>query len=433
MATIARFYLNKLNRRFIDFSRRLWQAHRCLILRSILIIALSCVAELVLFKMSEHPESVFYHSLGYLHAAPIIFLNYANQCAFATFKDFYGARFFQIPIESRTSAGTCLNTIILTMIIFLIFLHAKSAFKHAMTAWKTSSRMKAIFLLSVTLWMMFYSFLYTHLFEPSYRFRSGQESLNQGELLTAALKTIESPPLDDTQEELMYISAFGDARAIEPLITALKWQRNDYCVDVLKQITGHNAGLDYESWNSWWISMGRRLPRFPLHITNKARAGNAPAQIRLGLLYRRGYLNGYQGEKDPAEAAKWFLKAAEQGDSRASFYLGDMHYQGELGKRDIEKSIQYFKHSAERRNLQAMRKLAYLYQSSNFQGRDQLQSYTWILLASYFGDLKLTQDRLKQEAHGLTPDQIKEAQTKALQIKQTIEEKNSGNEPNQTL
>jgi hypothetical protein len=60
-------------------------------------------------------------------------------------------------------------------------------------------------------------------------------------------------------------------------------------------------------------------------LREKAEAGDAAAQFRLGVMYA----NGKGVPKDAAEAVKWFSKAAEQGYADAQFNLGVMCANGE--------------------------------------------------------------------------------------------------------
>ncbi|MFC1665212.1 tetratricopeptide repeat protein [Pseudomonadota bacterium] len=55
-----------------------------------------------------------------------------------------------------------------------------------------------------------------------------------------------------------------------------------------------------------------------------AEAGNAPAQVKLGLMYTSG-----EGvPKNYAEAVKWCKKAAEQGYANGQYHLGMKYYKG---------------------------------------------------------------------------------------------------------
>ena len=53
--------------------------------------------------------------------------------------------------------------------------------------------------------------------------------------------------------------------------------------------------------------------------------GNTYAQFLLGYMYESGK-NGLQA--DPAQAVKWYALAAEKGDPRSQFHLGWLYFEG---------------------------------------------------------------------------------------------------------
>lgn len=53
--------------------------------------------------------------------------------------------------------------------------------------------------------------------------------------------------------------------------------------------------------------------------------GNALAQLKLGLMY----LDGLGGDRDPRQAARWFLLAARKGQIEAQYRLGEMLIKGD--------------------------------------------------------------------------------------------------------
>ena len=65
-----------------------------------------------------------------------------------------------------------------------------------------------------------------------------------------------------------------------------------------------------------------------------AEGGDPRAQYLMGQMYR----NGYGVAKDEAEAVKWFRKAADQDDARAQYNLGVRYYFGKGVAKDKEKA-----------------------------------------------------------------------------------------------
>ena len=103
-------------------------------------------------------------------------------------------------------------------------------------------------------------------------------------------------------------------------------------------------------------------PAFPLRagnpiiVTNiadvrsKAEAGDAQAQLSLGLKY----IQGSDGlDKDPIETEIWWLRAATQGQLMAQMNLGLLYSRGALGEKDPLKAYQWAKLSFTRGNQKA--------------------------------------------------------------------------------
>ena len=59
------------------------------------------------------------------------------------------------------------------------------------------------------------------------------------------------------------------------------------------------------------------------------------------------YAEGEGVEQDYTEAAKWFRKAAEQGDAVAQYTLGIMYSEGEGVSQDYKKAVKWFRKAAE--------------------------------------------------------------------------------------
>jgi len=75
--------------------------------------------------------------------------------------------------------------------------------------------------------------------------------------------------------------------------------------------------------------------------TRQAQAGNQRAQFNLALMYR----NGTGVSKDPAQAASWYRKAAEQGFDLAQRALGEMYEQGEGVPKDLYQAMHWYWHA----------------------------------------------------------------------------------------
>lgn len=78
-------------------------------------------------------------------------------------------------------------------------------------------------------------------------------------------------------------------------------------------------------------------------LRKKAEAGDAQAQLDLGLHYQRG--KGV--DKDSAEAARWLRKAAEQDLPAAQFHLAGCCINGEGMTEDLQEGLEWLRRSAE--------------------------------------------------------------------------------------
>ena len=75
-------------------------------------------------------------------------------------------------------------------------------------------------------------------------------------------------------------------------------------------------------------------------------AGDADAQVNLGVMYAKG--NGVR--RDDVEAAGWFRKTATQGDPDAQFYLGALYKRGDGVPQDSARAYAWLKAAAAQGN-----------------------------------------------------------------------------------
>ena len=87
------------------------------------------------------------------------------------------------------------------------------------------------------------------------------------------------------------------------------------------------------------------------------RSRNAKAQFSLGKMYYEG-----QGvHQDYAEAARWYLKAAEQGYPAAQNNLGTMYAKGQGVRQDYTQAVQWCRRAAEQGHAGAQFNLGVMY------------------------------------------------------------------------
>lgn len=93
-------------------------------------------------------------------------------------------------------------------------------------------------------------------------------------------------------------------------------------------------------------------------LTQSANLGYAPAQVDLGKVY---YF-GLGGTRDDNQALAWFKKAAEQGDAKGEYHLGQMYTEGKGGLKESEyEAAVWYEKSAQQGYAPAQYYLAILY------------------------------------------------------------------------
>ncbi|HHV6563032.1 TPA: tetratricopeptide repeat protein, partial [Haemophilus influenzae] len=88
-----------------------------------------------------------------------------------------------------------------------------------------------------------------------------------------------------------------------------------------------------------------------------AEQGNAKAQFNLGNMYA----DGRGVKQDNFEAVKWYRKAAEQGYAEAQGSLGVMYQSGRGVKQDGVEAVNWFRRAAEQGYATAQALLGFLY------------------------------------------------------------------------
>lgn len=88
---------------------------------------------------------------------------------------------------------------------------------------------------------------------------------------------------------------------------------------------------------------------------DSAKRGYAPAQEKLGDIYRQGLLGN---EESPQKSFNWYLKAAEQGRASAQFYVGYFYASGYGIKKDLKLAFEWYLKTAGQNNAAALNNLA---------------------------------------------------------------------------
>jgi uncharacterized protein len=102
-------------------------------------------------------------------------------------------------------------------------------------------------------------------------------------------------------------------------------------------------------------------------VTDKAEAGNANAQLALGLTYESGspYI-----KQDYQKAVEWLSKAAEQGNALAQHTLADIFAEGRGTLKNYSKAIELYRKAADHDDVRAIVKLGDMYLEGLGTGRN---------------------------------------------------------------
>ena len=132
-----------------------------------------------------------------------------------------------------------------------------------------------------------------------------------------------------------------------------------------------------------------------------AKQGHGAAQLSLGLMYQFGvgvvpnplryplrfflWFIGMNVAQDYAKAARWYRKAAKQGDAMAQSNLGAMYTEGYGVAQDYAEAAQWYRKAAEQGNAEAQYRLGLAYASGLGVAKDDVQAATWYQKAAERG------------------------------------------------
>jgi TPR repeat protein len=90
--------------------------------------------------------------------------------------------------------------------------------------------------------------------------------------------------------------------------------------------------------------------------------------------------------QDNAQAAEWFRKAADQGNSFAQNELGKLYYVGTTIPKDYAQAAEWFRKAAEQGLAEAQYKLGFQYDQGEGVPKDHEQAIVWYQKAAYQGN-----------------------------------------------
>jgi len=138
----------------------------------------------------------------------------------------------------------------------------------------------------------------------------------------------------------------------------------------------------------WYRKMFSHSPTpVPETATGGADLGNADVQFSMGLKFA----NGEGATLDYAQAAEWYLKAADQSHSLAQFNLGMMYAHGQGVTQDAARSAMWFGRAARQGDAGAQFNLGESCHRAALQGKredapeSRIEAYKWYRLAAAQG------------------------------------------------
>lgn len=117
----------------------------------------------------------------------------------------------------------------------------------------------------------------------------------------------------------------------------------------------------------------------------KATAGDAASQVLVGEAYAAG--NGgprdsRQLTADYQQAAAWYRKAADEGNTEAQIHLADLYRDGRGVTRDMAQAVDWYRKAADHGDAGAQGTLGILYSVGMGVTRDDVEAYYWLCLAA---------------------------------------------------
>ena len=156
---------------------------------------------------------------------------------------------------------------------------------------------------------------------------------------------------------------------------------------------------------------GDDIPPALAELHQRANAGDASAQLDLGLRY----VTGTGIAPDERAALRWIGQAAAQGHAAAQFELGS--YSILEPHRDFERAARLLRQSALQGFAPAQSSLAVLYRVGQGVPKDRIEAYAWLLLAAEQGEREALDGQPGLQAE-LSDAELQQAWQRAQQYRQ---------------
>lgn len=138
--------------------------------------------------------------------------------------------------------------------------------------------------------------------------------------------------------------------------------------------------------NKFLLSLSLGICALPAFTTSVA-AGQFSTLVARVEIYVGGlYAEGKYVKKDPAEAAKWYQRAADLGSADAKYKLGVLFFKGEGVKKDYTKAILFFVSAAAMDDAASETFLGFIYRNGYGVKQDYAEALRWYRKAAIKGD-----------------------------------------------
>ena len=150
-----------------------------------------------------------------------------------------------------------------------------------------------------------------------------------------------------------------------------------------------------------------------------AEQGDINAEFKLGAMYATLYEAGKGVVRDYGESIKWYhkavdqyRKAADQGVAVAQCSLGQIYRQGEIVPQDYSEAAKWYRKAADQGEVNAQENLGVQYSKGEGVPQNDIEAYIWFSLAAAQGDIDATRDR-DIVAERMSREEIVEGQRRA--------------------
>lgn len=135
-----------------------------------------------------------------------------------------------------------------------------------------------------------------------------------------------------------------------------------------------------------------------------AEQGNSEAQYCLAVRH----LNGQGVDQDLSEAVKWLRKAADQGHAGAQDSLGVRYATGQGVPQNEAEALKWFRRAAEQGHAVAQFNLGLAYAQGKGAAIDLVEAYAWFCLSAEMGDA-VAAGAVETVVESLTLDELRQA------------------------